>query len=312
MTSLSAPSRLFRGVIPIIVTPFQDDESLDLDSLRKVVQFMAQVGVNGVTVLGVLGEADRVTEQERVQIIETAVAARAGRLPVIVGISHSGTHAASELCRMAESCRAQGLLIAPSKDTAGDDSRIFEYYRRLSESSRLPICVQDYPPSSGVSMSVPLLLRLIAEIPTVAAIKVEAVPSTPKIAALAHGMAHRKPALLGGLGALYSFFELQSGADGFMTGFAFPEILLAMLQARDAGDLDLAFEIYRRYLPLIVFEQQSGVAIRKQIFQRRGLITSSRVRHPGAIASEYAIEQLKALLERVFPHSDLTRPIAVR
>src|SRR5262245_20237911 len=153
-------------------------------------------------------------------------------------------------------------MIAPPRDTAGNEQGIFDFYRRVAERTSLPVCVQDHPVSSGVTFSVSLLLRLIAEIPQIAAVKVESVPSPRKIEALSRGSTRPEVRLLGGLGALYSYFELLSGSAGIMTGFGFPEILLAMWQAHAAADTDRVFHLYRQYLPLIVFEQQAGVAIR--------------------------------------------------
>jgi 4-hydroxy-tetrahydrodipicolinate synthase len=96
-----------------------------------------------------------------------------------------------------------------------------------------------------------------------------------------------------------------------MTGFAFPEILIAMLNAMKAKDVEQAFDIYRQYLPLIVFEQQAGVAVRKEIYRMRGLLRSSQVRHPGSPMDKETGRQLVALLERMFPRIDVSKPIAI-
>lgn len=298
----------FRGVIPILATPFKDDGGLDLDAFERLVGFMAALGVDGVTVLGVLGESNRMLDSEREVLIGLAVAAARGRMPVIVGASHAGTAATIGLCRMAAEQGASAVMVAPSAEPVPNETRVFEYFSRVAAGSPLPIVAQDHPASTRVHMSIPLLLRLIEEIPAIACVKAEATPTAARIAALKAGMRRAVP-LLTGLGALYGYFDLMAGADGFNTGFAFPEVLLAIDRAARAGDADEAWRLYAKYLPLIVYEQQPGVAVRKELLRMRGLLHSAHVRHPGAVLGETAARQLREVVERVLPGVDISRPI---
>ena len=300
----------FQGVYPILATPFAEDESLDLESFDRLIRFMARLGVDGVTILGVLGEANRLLDREREQLIQTAVKA-AGGLPVIVGASHSGTRAALGLSQMAESLGADAVMVAPHAEPVPSDERVFEYFRSIGEGIRIPIVVQDHPASTGVHMSVPLLLRIARESPRAAAIKEEATPTPPKIRALLQGMTERRIPILTGLGALYAQFDLEAGSSGFNTGFAFPEVLMAMVKAMKAADTTRVQALYARFLPLIAFEQQPGVAVRKEIFRLRGLISSSRARHPGASLQPAVAEQLRALIQHTLPGADITQPLAL-
>ena len=119
--------------------------------------------------------------------------------------------------------------------------------------------------------------------------------------------------ILTGLGALYAPFDLEAGSDGFNTGFAFPEVMQALVEAARAQDWPRVHQIYARFAALIVFEQQPGVAIRKELLRRRGLFASPRAcRHPGATISAAQSQQLDALLERTLPGVDITRPIRDR
>ena len=301
----------FKGVFPILVTPFDDHGNLDLESFDRMVRFMADIGVNGVTIIGVLGESNRMLDAEREQLIKTAVDAADGRIPVIVGTSYSGTQATLELSRMAESLGAAGVMVTPSRESVPNEDRIFEFFQQVAEGISIPIVVQDHPASTQVHMSVPLILRLIREIPLVACIKEEAVPTPPRITALLNGIGDRAVTILTGLGALYGAFDLARGAHGFMTGFAFPEVLLALVRSAQNKDFDTVHDIYHRFLPLIVYEQQPGVAIRKEIFRLRGLIASSYVRHPGAHIDPTTADHLKSLLHKMLPGMDITRPIEV-
>lgn len=297
------------GVYPILATPFDDRERIDPASLERVVRFMAEVGVDGVTILGVLGESNRLDDAEREELVRTAVSAAAGRLPVIVGTSHKGTRAACALSRKAQSLGAAAVMVAPSREPVPGEEKVLEFYRRVADEISIPVVVQDHPASTEVHMPVPLLHRLVDEIPGVGCIKEEAPPSPQRIAALAGGMTARKVPILTGLGALYGMFDLECGSAGFMTGFAFPEVLVAMVREMRQGRIDAAWDLYRRFLPLIVFEQQPGVGIRKEIYRRRGLIESACVRHPGAGISPAASEQLGRVMDRVLPGEDITRPL---
>lgn len=300
----------FQGIYPILATPFRDDESLDLESFDRMIRFMAALPVEGVTILGVLGESNRLLDREREELIKTAVAA-AGEMPVIVGTSYSGTYAALGLSKMAEDLGADGVMVTPQAEAVPNEDRIFEYYRTIGAGIGIPLVVQDHPASTGVHMSVGLIARVVAEVPNVACIKEEATPTPPKIRALHQAMKTRSVPILTGLGALYGQFDLDAGSSGFNTGFAFPEVLQAMVKAGSAGDTARVQALYTRFLPLIVFEQQPGVAVRKEILRMRGLIDSSKVRHPGADVAPAVCAQLRALLAQVLPGADLTQPLAL-
>jgi 4-hydroxy-tetrahydrodipicolinate synthase len=305
----TVPLPRLEGVIPILATPFHDDESLDLPSLTRLIEFCGSLGVTGVTLLGVLGESNRLTDSERSTLIRTAVAAAAGKVPVIVGCSHTGTSATAALAEGAMSLGASAVMIAPSRQPVPNDAAVYDYYARIAEHG-FPIVLQDHPASTEVHMRADLILRIATEIDGIVCIKAEAVPSPSKIATLKAGLKRDIP-ILTGLGGLYGFFDLERGSEGFNTGFAFPEVLLAIVESARSGDLDRTYALYRRYLPLMVFEQQPGLAVRKEILRLRGLISSGRVRHPGGNIDKGTADQLHRLLDRTFPGQDLTKPVAI-
>ena len=291
----------FRGVYPILPTPFAPDESVDIASVENMVDKMVGLNVEGVTILGVLGEANRLTDRERADIVDAAVDAANGRIAVVVGASHSGTRATVLLAEMAARQGADAVMIAPHKEATPSEHKVFEHFRTVASGAGLPVVLQDHPGSTDVHMSLDLVLDMVAKIPNIACIKHEALPSPPRVRELKARLDRDVPVLTG-LGALYAGFEIHAGADGFMTGFAFPEILQAML----AADPDDVWRIYGRFLPLIVFENQPGVAIRKEIFRRRDLIAHAVVRAPGSGISPTASTQLDELLVRTFGDLDLT------
>ena len=299
----------FSGVIPILATPFNGDESLDVASWQRMIEFMVGLGVNGITILGVLGESNRLNDHEREALIKSAVATVNKRIAVIVGTSHTGSAAAAYLSRMAEDLGADAVMVAPAREPVPNDERIVEYYRRVAAATTLPIVLQDHPASTEVHMSAPLILRIVKEVPAIVCIKAEAVPTPPKIRALREGLS-RPVTILSGLGALYAPFDLEAGSDGFNTGFAFPEVLIALVAAAQTKDFDRVHELFARFASLIVFEQQPGLAVRKEILRLRGLIACNCVRHPGATIAPSVAADLAALMKRTLPNADVTKPIS--
>jgi len=302
---------MFSGVIPILATPFHDDERLDLDSWQRLIEFMMRLEVNGITILGVLGESNRLTDRERETLIGAAVSTVDGRAPVIVGSSHTGTQAAHDLAHMAQDLGADAVMIAPAKEPVPNEDRILEYYQRIADGLSIPIVLQDHPASTEVHLTVGLIAKLVRQIRAIGCLKEEAVPTAPKIRQLRESLGDTKLPILTGLGALYAPFDLQAGSDGFNTGFAFPEVLQAMFDAAAHGDWALVHRIYRRFAALIVFEQQPGVAVRKELLRRRGLLANARARHPGATITATMARQLDAVVEATLPGTDLTLPLTM-
>ena len=159
-------------------------------------------------------------------------------------------------------------------------------------------------------MPVALIARILRSVPSIGCVKEKRQYRQLKIRQLRdiHRAAHSDSLRLG---ALYAPFDLEAGSDGFNTGFAFPEVLIAMVAAARAQQWARVHELYSRFAALIVFEQQPGVAVRKEVLRRRGLLASSHARHPGASISSPMAAQLESLLSRTLPGVDITRPIAV-
>jgi 4-hydroxy-tetrahydrodipicolinate synthase len=333
------------GVHPVIVTPFHDDESLlDLASYRRLIRRVAGAGCRGVTILGVMGESNRLVDSERERLIEAAVdvareirdgndgANQTRSFQVCVGTSHAGTEATVQLSQMASRLGADSVMVSPMVPGADEASVLHLYCRIRDACPDLPIVVQDHPSSTGVHMSANLLSEIVDRVPTVACIKLESLPTVDRLSAL-----HRRSSsasnkafestgcsILTGLGALYAGFDLAAGGtDGFMTGFAFPEVLVAMheimSQSVDGDDeerrnatIDRMLAVYSHFLPLLVLEQQPGVglALRKEIYRRRSWISTGRVRHPGPAHLSSALRHaLDRHLHRSFGNVNITRPI---
>jgi 4-hydroxy-tetrahydrodipicolinate synthase len=297
----------YRGVLPILPTPFREDDRIDFDSLGRLLDFLALVGVDGVTVLGVLGEGSALTDHEAREVVRFACGSGSG-LPVIAGASRQSPYATRAMAEFAAEAGAAAVMVAPPSVEGISQDAIWGFFAEAA-SGPLPLIVQDHPASSRVQMPAALLARMIEELPAVAGLKCESVPAGPKIRAIRERM-QRVP-MLTGLGALYAATDLAAGADGFNTGFAFPEVLQALLGAAQGGDAARVLELYHRFLPFIVFEQHPGPAIRKEVWRHRGILTSPRVRPPAPQLDPWMASQLEVLLEDAFPGTDLTAPVKV-
>lgn len=286
-----------QGVYSVLPTPFDAAGGLDLASLRRVVDRFLQAGVNGFTALGVTGEVARLTGRERITILETVVAQAAGRAPVVAGATAESSAGAIEYCRQAEAAGCAAVMVSPPRMAKLNSQAIVAHFQALAAAIPLPIVVQDYPPISGYAMEPELLARIVREAPAARTIKLEDPPTPRKIAALRR-LCGADLKIFGGLGGTFLLEELLAGGDGAMTGFAYPEILVAIVQAFHGGQLDQAADIFYRYVPLMRFEFQEGigVAIRKEILRRRGLLADAAVRPPGPQLDAGTAAQLDRLL----------------
>jgi 4-hydroxy-tetrahydrodipicolinate synthase len=295
------PEAAFGGVWNIVPTPFTPSGDLDITSVRRLTDFVIGTGVDGLTILGVMGEAPKLSDAERSAVIEATLAAADGRRPVCVGISHPATDRAGAFAREAAALGAHSLMLAPPPLAKPSDAAIRRHFLTVAAATDLPIVVQDYPPASGVQMSVELIAALGAEAPSCRTLKLEDEPSPPKVAAVR--AAEPRIAILGGLGAIMLYEELRAGAAGTMTGFGFPEVLIDIVTRFRAGDEDGAREVFYKHLPLIRFENQPGInlPLRKHVYRRRGAMASERARSPVAPLDAGT----KRELDRILRHLDL-------
>ena len=320
----SAASNPFQGVWPIIATPFNNDETINYQSFERIINFFSnEIGVNGCTITGVLGESNRLIDAERKELI--SIATSISSKPICVGTSHSGTYATMKLSEQAMQCGAHSVMITPSKEPVPDQSSVIEYYTKIYQGlgDDVPVVLQDHPASTMVHMTMDSMKTIIRECPSVKCVKLESVPTPPRIRQLAPWLREdgHDVSILTGLGALYGLFDLEANTDpemlyhqgGFMTGFAFPEILYALYEQQILLGNNLnAKLLYQKYLPLMVFEQQPGVALRKEIYKLRGLMDSSYCRHPGKNSNPAAVEQLKDCIDFVIGKDvDLTKPLSI-
>ena len=294
-----------KGVYLITVTPFTDLGALDLPSTDRMVDFCLEAGVTGLTVLGIMGEATKLTAEESRTYVKQVLARVAGRVPVVVGASAAGFAPMKELTQSVMDLGASGVMVAPPPTVKTDD-QIVSYFGMVSETlgPDVPWVLQDHPVSTGVQMSASVILRIIKNSPTCVMLKHEDCPGLAKMSAYRassdKGDVRRFSILTGNGGGLFLPEELSRGADGAMTGFAYPEMMVDVVRAHAAGDVERAHDLFDAYLPLSRYEQQAGIglAVRKHLLAQRGVIASAAIRKPGPKLSAADLADLDRLVKR--------------
>lgn len=292
-----------RGVYAIAATPFHDDGRLDLDSLDRLTDFYAEAGATGITILGIMGEANKLEAEESLEIVRRVVSRSA--LPIVVGVSAPGLAAMRRLAGESMALGAAGVMIAPTPALRTDD-QIRGYFDQAVEAvgRDVPWVLQDYPLTLSVVMSPGVVRDIIQANPSCVMLKHEDWPGLEKISALRRFQAEgslRPVSILTGNGALFLDFEMERGADGAMTGYGFTDALVDIVRLSAAGEREAAHDLFDAHLPLMRYEQQQGVglAVRKYVLQKRGILTSAAQRKPGSVLSAQARAEVDYLLARV-------------
>jgi 4-hydroxy-tetrahydrodipicolinate synthase len=296
----------------IAVTPFDERGALDLDGTDRLIDFYAATGVDGITILGVMGEAPKLSHEEAVAFARRVIG-RAGRLPVVVGVTAPGLAALAGLTAAVMDLGAAGVMIAPPGGLKGDDAIVAYFHNCVEAIGDAPFALQDFPQANGLFIPVSVVERVAATCPTCVMLKHEDWPGLDKITAVRareqHGM--RRLSILSGNCGIMLPFELARGADGAMTGYAFPEMLVEVCRLMAAGRRGEAHDLFDAHLPLVRYEQQpgAGLAVRKYVLWRRGALASDAQRKPGARVSRETAAEIDFMMERL---ERATAPRAVR
>jgi 4-hydroxy-tetrahydrodipicolinate synthase len=293
------------GVYVIAATPFHDDGRIDEKSTDSMVDFYRACGCDGMTILGVMGEAPKLSQDESVAISRQIIKRAGPSMPVIVGVSAPGFAAMKSLARTVMDAGAAGVMIAPP-NTLRTDDQIVTYYKQAVDAigDDIPFCIQDFPLTFSVQMSPKVIRQIIQDLPSCVMLKHEDWPGLEKISTLRGFEADgslRHVSILCGNGGLFLDFECERGADGAMTGYAFPDMLVDVVKLQKAGKRDQAHDLFDAHLPLIRYEQQpgAGLAVRKYLLRKRGVIASEAQRKPGAPLSAKARAEVDYLFDRL-------------
>ena len=289
------------GVYIISATPFTEDGAIDYASADSLVEFYLSKGVTGMTILGMMGEAPKLSSEESMAFMSHMLDRVAGRIPVIVGVSNAGIANIASLSHAAMDQGAAGVMIAPPRGL-GSDEKHYSYFASVFDAlgPSVPVCYQDFPLSTGVTLSADLFLKLVADFPQLAMLKHEDWPGLNKLTTI-RASEGRRVSILCGNGGIFLPEEMARGADGAMTGFAFPEMLVEVVRLCNSGDNEAASDLFDAYLPIIRLEQQpgAGLAIRKEILRRRGALTCNAARAPGPKISAQDGADITRLIDRL-------------
>lgn len=295
-----------KGVYIIAATPFTDEGAVDLQSVDSLTDFYLGCGVHGFTLLGMMGEAHKLTADESISVVNRVIGRAQGR-QVIVGVSHAGLENVRRLSHEAMMAGAAGVMVAPPPGLKGDEG-LYNYYAQVFAAlgPHIPVVYQDYPQTTGVYLPVNVFERLVDDFPQLVMLKHEDAPGLAKLTKVREG--ERKPgrrrvSILVGNGGLYYPQEMRRGADGAMTGFAWPEMLVQVYELFANGKPEEAEDLFDIYLPLVRHEVQPaiGLALRKEVLFRRGAIKSPKQRAPGSsltVTDKTELDGMIARLER--------------
>ena len=295
-----------KGVYIIAATPFTDEGAVDLQSLDTLTDFYLGCGVHGFTLLGMMGEAHKLTAEESISVVDRVIGRAQGR-QVIVGVSHAGLENVRRLSHEAMMAGAAGVMVAPPQGLKGDEG-LYNYYAQVFQAlgPHIPVVYQDYPQTTGVFLPISVFERLVDDFPQLVMLKHEDAPGLAKLTRVREGekkSGRRRVSILVGNGGLYYPQEMRRGADGAMTGFAWPEMLVQVYELFAQGRPEEAEDLFDIYLPLVRHEVQPaiGLALRKEVLFRRGAIKSPKQRAPGSsltAADRTELDGMMARLER--------------
>jgi len=272
----------YSGIWPVAPTPFHPNGEVDYEGMKRVLDCMIDQGVDGICILANFSEQFLITDAEREALSRLSLEHVAGRVPVIVTISHYATHIVLQRARFSKELGAAMVMMMPPYHGAllkGTPDQTFEQFAQVSEVG-IPIMIQDAP-LSGVELSIPLLVRMAREIEMVKLFKIECPQAANKLRALIEQGGDAIEGPFDGEEAITLMADLQAGATGSMTSAMIPDQIKPVIEHFLAGKADQAASAYARVLPAINFEnRQCGFRATKVVMEEGGVIQSAFCRHP--------------------------------
>ncbi|MBZ0299931.1 MAG: dihydrodipicolinate synthase family protein [Anaerolineae bacterium] len=273
----------WRGIFPIVVTPFTPDYALDEDGLRRIVRFSIEAGAHGLVGPANASEFATLSDDERKRWLEIVVHETSGQVPVIATTTSGHALATAALSQFAQQIGANGLMAMPPHVVHPDAAGCYAYYQTLASRTDLPIFVQNYVGPVGTPMSADLLARMCREIEHIDYIKEETLPSSRKVSETIRAAGDACKGVFGGQGGIYLLDDYRRGSTGNMPACQAVDAHVAIWDRLEAEDEAGARVLYNRLLPLINYERQYGVALYKEVLYRRGVIPTTLCRLPSAV-----------------------------
>jgi dihydrodipicolinate synthase/N-acetylneuraminate lyase len=271
----------WRGIYTILLTPFQEDRSLDEASLRREVDFVVAAGAHGIVTPVNTSEFSLLTDDERRRLAEVVLSQARGRLPVVIGTAAPTAGTAEALTHHARSAGAAGVIAMPPYVIPLSPGSVRDYYARIADAADgLPVVVQNVGGQVGVPMRAGTIVELAEAIPSIRYVKEETLPSTHRISELLAAAGSRLDGVFGGSGGRCLVEELQRGACGLMSGCHLVDAQVKVFELLEAGDEAGAQAAFVRQLPAQTIWGLLGVGVAKEVLKRRGVFSTTASRRP--------------------------------
>ena len=266
----------FRGVFPILSTPFAKNGDVDWADLERIVDFCVACGSHGIVWPVNASSFPVLTDEERMRGMQVVVEQTAGRVPVILGVQGaSGQHAAM-FSRHAQVLGADGVIaMAPYVEPIEDEDAMVRYFQAIDREVDVPIFIQNH--IRGSELSIDAMARLIREVEHIEYVKEESFPATHMTTGLIERAGAKLKGVFGGASGRYLLLEYPRGGAGQMPGCHIPDVVARLWNALEAGDLTEAKRVYGLMAPLFALETLKGTTY-PEILRRRQVITSSHSR----------------------------------
>jgi dihydrodipicolinate synthase/N-acetylneuraminate lyase len=291
-------SKTITGVVPILVTPFDEAGRIDEDSLQSLVDFNIGAGVHGLGI-AIGSEMFKFNEAERAQLTRCVVKATNRRVPVIINTGAAGTELAVFYSRAAEDAGADALMVIPPNFVPVGATETLDYYRRISAAVNIPIFLQDVPQAP---ISPGLAFRLSQECEHVRYIKVETLPVTSKVADMVAAAA-RSLTIFGGAGGSYFIEEMRRGSKGTMPFCSQPAAFVEVWNLFQRGDERGARSVFDdKIMAINRLGAQGGdlfYHLHKQLLVRLGVIRRADVRSPTITIDAVSQREIDEILEQL-------------
>jgi 4-hydroxy-tetrahydrodipicolinate synthase len=298
---------LLRGILPVLPTPFRPNGAVDLEAMRRLVDFALTAGVNGVVFPGFASEVDHLTADERAVLLRVVVERADGRVTVVAGASAASAGEAIRHAGEAMMAGVRSAMIQAPKNIGADAPAVAAFYSEISHAlPELEIVLQNAPAPRGSDLSPKTILQVVRGNPSIRYVKEESLPSGPAISAILAAKPAHLAGVIGGGGARYILDEYNRGACGAMPAVEIADLHVALDRAYRAGDIGRAREIYMRTLPLLVIQAVYRMRLTKQVLMRRGVLDCAAVRSRLPDFDAYDIAEIDAWLKSA---SDLTEDL---
>lgn len=268
------------GVFVVVVTPFADDLTVDLDALDRQVDFCLACGVQGLVTPVVASEFNTLSDGERVSIMRRVAARAGGKVPFVAGVAGTSAAHAAELTRAAADAGADAVIAMPPYTARLPSGMVMDYYERIAAAADLPVMVQNADAPVGSPLATEDLVALARRVPSISAVKEETAPNPQRVGALVDQGGEHGPAVFGGLGGIYLFNELRRGARGSMPACQFADLAVDIFGLATSGRMEEARRRFAALQPALVMERLYGMTFMKECLVRRGVLGNSLTRVP--------------------------------